>query len=264
METYTASFSDQVARLLASRRLIDVSVVVDQHYPCFQQESQEFLLIAQNRPGPGPEGYRGPYLETIMIADDHTGTHCDSPAHQIPPIGSGLPGAGSASSITVEQLDLRRMMGPACVIDCTDLLDQVDRTSKRSPIITREKVEAWEEAHGQLQEGDIVLFRTTWTDLYYKEFPDGLKFTRHHPAPDGRTMEYLVERGVPLVGIDALGLGMFEDDYEPHIIAMSAEMIIVEKLIRLTELPPRGAFFLFLPLKVKGASGGLGRAIAFV
>ena len=264
MGTHEATFADKLAELLGTKKLIDISVIVDRHYPCFQQESQEFLLIKLNVPGPGPAGYKGPYLETAMVTDDHTGTHCDSPSHQIPPVESGLPNAGPMSSVTVEQLDLRKMMGPACVIDCTDLLAQVDRSVQHSPIITREKIEAWEKEHGELKKGDIVLFRTTWTDRYYKEFPEGLQFTRHHPAPNGRTVEYLVQKGIPLVGLDALGFGMFEDDYEPHVVAMRAGMIILEKLIRLTELPPRGAFFMFLPLKVKGASGGLGRAIAFV
>ncbi len=264
MNAQATRWAESLAELLASKKLVDISVIVDTHYPCFQQESQEFFLIVQNRPGPGPLGYRGPHLETIMITDDHTGTHCDSPAHQIAPLDSGLPNAGAESSITVEQLDLTKMMGAACVIDCTDLLAEVDRSVNHSPIITREKVQAWEAEHGEIKPGEIVLFRTTWTDLYYKEFPEGLKFTRHHPAPNGRTMEYLVEKGVPLVGLDTLGLGMYEDDYEPHIVAMRAKMIIVEKLIRLGELPPRGAFFMFLPIKVKGASGGLGRAVAFV
>ncbi len=264
MATSEPTFADKLAELLASKRLIDISVIIDRYYPCFQQESQQFFLMKQNVAVPGKEGYRGPYLETVMITDDHTGTHCDTPSHQVPLPEGGLPNAGPMSSFTVEQLDLRKLMGPAAVIDCTDLLSQVDRSVNRSPIITREKIEAWEKEHGDLHPGDVVLFRTTWTDLYYREFPEGLQFTRHHPAPNGRTMEYLAQKGVPLVGLDALGMGMFQDDYEPHVAAMRHGMILVEKLIRLTELPPRGAFFLFLPLKVKGASGGLGRAVAFV
>ena len=39
---------------------------------------------------------------------------------------------------------------------------------------------------------------------------------------------------------------------------------LMEQIALLGELPPRGAFFMFLPIKVKGASGGLGRAVAFV
>jgi kynurenine formamidase len=259
-----ATPADTLASLIGSRRVVDLSVIVDQFYPAFQQESQEFLMIPTHVAGPGPLGYRGPMYETIMIHDDHTGTHCDAPAHQVPTVESGLPNAGPMGKVTVEQLDPRQMMGPACVIDCTDLLEQVDRSVRRSPIITREKVQAWEKQYGELRKDDIVLFRTTWTDLYYKEFPEGLRFTRHHPAPNGRTMEYLVERGVKLVGLDTLGIGMFQDDYEPHLVAGHAGMIVVEKLTNLSELPPRGAFFIFLPWKVKRASGGLGRAIALV
>jgi kynurenine formamidase len=243
---------------------VDLSVIVDQFHPAFQQESQEFLMIPNHVAGPGPLGYRGPMYEVIMVHDDHTGTHCDSPSHQVPRMESGLPTAGPMGKVTVEQLDPRQMMGAACVIDCVDLLAQVDRSVQRSPVITRERIQDWEKQHGELHKDEIVLFRTTWTDLYYKQFPDGLQFTRHHPAPNGRTMEYLVEKGIKLVGLDTLGIGMFQDDYEPHLVAGHAGMIVVEKLTNLSELPPRGAFFLFLPWKVKGASGGLGRAVAIV
>jgi kynurenine formamidase len=264
MDSTQALPAAALEKIVGSERVVDLSVIVDQFYPAFQQESQEFLMIPQNVPGPNPQGYRGPSYEVIMIHDDHTGTHCDSPSHQLPSVESGLPNASPMAKVTVEQLEPRQMMGTACVIDCTDLLAQVDRSTSLSPIITREKVEAWEKEHGALQKGDIVLFRTDWTDLYYKQFPEGLLFTRHHPSPNGRTMEYLVEKGVKLVGVDTLGLGMFQDDYEPHLVAMKAGMIIVEKLTRLGELPTRGAFFIFLPVKIKGAGGGIGRAIAIV
>jgi kynurenine formamidase len=38
----------------------------------------------------------------------------------------------------------------------------------------------------------------------------------------------------------------------------------VEILTNLGDLPVRGAFFVFLPLKISGSSGGPGRAIALV
>ena len=264
MEAVQPATAEALAELIGSRRIVDLSVIVDQFYPAFQQESQEFLMIPTHIPGPTPHGYRGPMYEVVMIHDDHTGTHCDSPSHQVPPIESGFPNASPIAKVTVEQLEPRQMMGPACVIDCTDLLREVDRSVRRSPIISRERIEAWERQYGEIKKNDVVLFRTTWTDLYYKQFPEGLLFTRHHPAPNGRTIEYLVQKGIRLVGLDALGLGMFQDDYEPHLAAMKAGMIIVEKLTNLSELPPRGSYFLFLPWKVKGAGGGLGRAIAFV
>ena len=153
--------ADALSAIIQSRKIVDLSVIVDQFYPAFQPESQEFLMVPTHVPGPGPLGYRGPMYETIMVHDDHTGTHCDAPAHQVPPIESGLPNAGPMATVTVEQLEPRHMMGPACVIDCTDLLVEVDRSVPRSPLITREKVEAWEKQHGSpVSEHNVVLTTT--------------------------------------------------------------------------------------------------------
>src|SRR5207249_1571978 len=112
-----AAPADALGAIIHSRNIVDLSVIVDQFYPAFQPESQEFLMVSTHVPGPGPLGYRGPMYETIMIHDDHTGTHCDAPAHQVPPVESGLPNAGPMGKVTVEQLDPSHMMGPACVID---------------------------------------------------------------------------------------------------------------------------------------------------
>jgi kynurenine formamidase len=39
-------------------------------------------------------------------------------------------------------------------------------------------------------------------------------------------------------------------------------MLFVEALAGLAQLPPRGAFFLFLPLRLSGGTGAPGRALA--
>ena len=41
-------------------------------------------------------------------------------------------------------------------------------------------------------------------------------------------------------------------------------MMYVELLANLRDVPARGAFFIFLPIKIKGGSAGPGRAIALV
>ena len=41
-------------------------------------------------------------------------------------------------------------------------------------------------------------------------------------------------------------------------------MMYIELLANLRKLPPRGAYFIFLPIKVEGASAGPGRAIGLV
>ncbi len=41
-------------------------------------------------------------------------------------------------------------------------------------------------------------------------------------------------------------------------------MLFLELLANLRRLPPRGALFIFLPLKIEGGSAGPGRAIALL
>jgi kynurenine formamidase len=41
-------------------------------------------------------------------------------------------------------------------------------------------------------------------------------------------------------------------------------MMYVELLANLKQVPPRGAFFIFLPIKIQGGSAGPGRAIAII
>ena len=49
-----------------------------------------------------------------------------------------------------------------------------------------------------------------------------------------------------------------------HQEGLSRGLRYVEILTNLDKLPTRGAFFVFLPLKIAGSSGGPGRAIAFL
>jgi kynurenine formamidase len=73
-----------------------------------------------------------------------------------------------------------------------------------------------------------------------------------------------VKRGIHHVGCDFPSFGQIQNDEGPHWIALENEMVIVEKLINLSQLPPRGAFYIFLPLRIENGTGSPGRAIAIV
>ena len=70
------------------------------------------------------------------------------------------------------------------------------------------------------------------------------------------TIRLLLDRGVRHVGVDTPSLGMIQDDNTPHWEALGNGMICTENSVTL-EIPPRGAFYIFLPIKVKGGTGGL-------
>jgi kynurenine formamidase len=95
-------------------------------------------------------------------------------------------------------------------------------------------------------------------------YPEGFGYDRSHPAPGGDAIEHLHKRGVRHIGIDARGIGLLQDDNSPHWAALGRGMVATENLTNLGELPVRGAFFVFLPHKFLGATGGLGRAIALI
>jgi kynurenine formamidase len=250
--------------LIKAARLIDLSVTTGENQPSSPPEGQRFGQYMMNT----YDWPRGKFLEYVQVHDDHTGTHCDAPSHMIPPPGSGLPHAGEQGNVFVHQLDLNAMIGPAVVVDVRPLIGTVPKGNKthlaRSPVITRAFLEQWETVNGAFAPGDIVLFRTDWSDLYFRPYPDGFLYDRSHPAPGADAIELLHERGVRHIGIDGRGIGLMQDDYSPHWAALGYGMIATENLTNLGLLPVRGAVFIFLPHKFEGATGGMGRAIALV
>jgi len=250
--------------LIKSATLIDLSVMTGENQPSSPPEGQRFAQYMMNT----YTWPRGKFLEYVQVHDDHTGTHCDAPSHMIPPPGSGLPHAGDWGTVTIDQLDLNEMIGAAVVVDVRPLINTVPKGANthlaESPVITRAFLENWEAQNGRFQKGEIVLFRTDWSDLYFRPYPEGFAYDRSHPAPGADAIELLHERGIRHIGIDGRGIGLMQDDYSPHWAALGHGMIATENLTNLGKLPVRGAVFIFLPHKFQGATGGMGRAIALL
>jgi len=86
------------------------------------------------------------YWNTIRLGE-HTGTHFDAPVHWI--TGKDLP------DNTCETIPVRRLVGPACVIDVT-----VEVAKNPDFLLMPEHVAAWEKQHGTIPRGAWVLLRT--------------------------------------------------------------------------------------------------------
>lgn len=254
----------QFADLIRNATVVDLSVTTSDNLPCSPPEGQrpaQFLMNWYTWP-------RGPYKEFVQIHDDHTGTHVDAPSHFTPVADTELEHATEFGSVTIEQIPLGQLMGPACVVDVRPLTEGYPRGEtthlRESPVIGETYLKEWESEHGEFEEDEIVLFYTGWSDSYYVPYPEGFRYDRSHPAPSPDAIVHLYERGVRHIGIDARGIGLMQDDCTPHWAALGRGMIASENLTNLGRLPTRGAFFVFLPHKFAGATGGLGRAIAFV
>lgn len=94
--------------------------------------------------------------------------------------------------------------------------------------------------------------------------PEGTGFLKDWPGLDGEAAEYLVEKGVSLVGCDTLAVDAFGSEDNPaHYALLGNEVYVVENLKNLGVLPP-WSLFVALPLKVKRGSSSPVRAVALV
>jgi kynurenine formamidase len=84
------------------------------------------------------------------------------------------------------------------------------------------------------------------------------------PTPGIPALQLLLDRGVTTIGLDGVSVGASHEGVPPHVFGLGRGMMYVELLANLKEVPPRGAFFIFLPIKIQGGSAGPGRAVALV
>ena len=264
-----------LSSLLMRQQIVDLTLTLGENLPAtwpthmpFQHKTWNYFVDRPDEIAPLYCRF-GPYQARWVLMDEHIGTHCDAPNHFIPAPDSGLQNAGEAGEVSVDLLDLSQLIGPAAVIAVTM---PEDGAAGRSPVIGADAIGAWETLHGEIRAGEVVLFNTGW-DRHYQPGGAGLNYCYHPvitgktpgwPAPDAAAMELLISRGVRCVGIDAPSMGAVEDGGPVHLVGLSAGAVFVEMLTRLAELPPRGAQFVFLPLKLRGGTGSPGRAIALL
>ena len=242
----------------------DLSLLVAADRPCVWPVGMTPLAVVPT----ASFGHAGRHRDMLVI-DEHTGTQWDAPAHFVPPPDSGLPGAGPMGLVTGEKVPAWQFCGEACVIDVTALRDRAE--PGMSALIGPEVVREWEHTHRPLGPGDIVLFRSGYTDAYYKAFPEGDRFVAAAlkkqapgwPAPTPQTIEYLAGRGVMTLGLDGASMGPLPDlAVATHQAGGKRGMIWVECATNLASLPTTGAFFAILAAKHAGGSGGECRCVA--
>ncbi len=252
-----------IADLMGSTKWVDLSLIVSNDHPSYPFS----MPFRHSRWANHTDQW--PYYTAWWAIDEHTGTHFDAPAHFVPPPDSGREHAGPAGLITSEQVGLDQLRGPACVIDVRHLLDQAE--NGKSPMIEPDEIERFEREHGTIEPGAVVLFWTGWDQKYLEGdagrgyFEDPLLGrSPGWTSPTVESSELLLSRGVLLMGTDSASIGSVDDGVRTHVAGLSQGMAFVEALTNLDEVPPRGAYFIFLPVKVRGGSGGPGRAVALV
>ena len=195
------------------------------------------------------------YASYQFTAAEHGGTHLDAPIHF------------AEGRLTVDQVPLSALMGPATVVDITahvtpDYLVSVDDLT------------AWETTHGEIPAGAVLLIRTGWaarwsdrtaylgTDL----FGEAAVANLHFPGIGEAAARWLVDaRDISAVGIDTPSIDRGQSsDFRAHVIFYGENIVGFENVADLSELPATGSYVVALPIKIEGGSGGPLRIVAFV
>jgi arylformamidase len=205
-------------------RLIDISLPITSRLPRWPGDPPIQMETFLDFPD---DGVRASSLSFSL----HTGTHIDAPLHHLPDGGD------------VDGLDLASLIGPVAVIDVGDV----------------ERVTAGVLGdHLGAEAPDRLLVKTLnsagWSSA--TEFnPDFVAFTRD-------AAEWIVERGIRLVGVDYLSVQSFHDpDPDVHVILLEEGVVILEGLdLSRVDVALRHEL-LCLPLRIRGAEGGPCRAV---
>jgi arylformamidase len=165
--------------------------------------------------------------ESRVDMDVHTGTHIDAPLHMV------------KNGETFETISLEKLVGTCKVFDVTNVDDKISKNDI---------------AHLDIQENDFVLFKTK------NSFDEAFNFEFIYVAEDAA--QYLAEKKVRGVGIDALGVERSQPGHPTHKTLFGNNIIIIEGL-RLKDVPEGQYFMVAAPLKLVGTDAAPARVLLF-
>lgn len=205
-------------------RIYDVSLTITPSMPTWPGDSPlEFQRSSKIEAGDSAN-------VTRIGMSVHTGTHVDAPYHFL------------SDGKTVEHLPLNHLTGRAYVLHLPDVDLITAEVIKNADIPTRTR---------------RVLFKTR-NSTYWSQGEQDFQPDFVGISQDGA--EYLVNRGIKLVGIDYLSVAPYRQSKHTHEVLLQAGVIIVEGL-DLSEVS-QGRYTLYcLPLKLAGSDGAPARVI---
>ena len=166
--------------------------------------------------------------ETLITMHSHTGTHIDAPEHFL------------GNKVTIDQIDLKRLIGQCKVLDLTKIEDK----------ITNADLEKFD-----IQPNDIILLKTKNSNLNATE-----KFDSNFVYLEKSGAKFLADKKIKCVGIDYLGIERNQPNHETHKILLENNMLIIEGL-RLKEANDYQYMFYCLPILMENLDAAPARAI---
>jgi len=226
-------------------QVIHLSHVIDIDIPQWSGDPiVEFETVAELN----NDGY---YLRRFSLGE-HSATHLNAP------------NSFHSSAVGIDQYPAQSLVVPAVVID-------IRQATAVNPdyALTIADVLAWEEEHGEISPGCVVILNTGWQ----KKWLDKSAFLNHDsqgiahfPGFGSDATQFLLdERQIAGVGIDTHGVDPGQDNsFAINRLVLEQPRIVLENLTNLDQLPPKGTTLAIAPLRLRGGSGSPVGVLAFV
>jgi arylformamidase len=160
----------------------------------------------------------------------HSGTHLDAPLHFL------------ADGFDVTGLDLETLIGPALLIDVSDV--QVVNAALLETLSIP-------------QDTERLLIKTSNSQLWSENNTD---FNPDFVAVSNSGAKWIVERGIQLVGVDYLSVAPYGNSGPTHRTLLQAGVIPVEGL-NFNGVKEGEYHLICLPIKLEGCEGAPARAV---
>ena len=193
------------------------------------------------------------YFSRRISLPEHFATHIDAPAHF------------AKGGWTVDEIPPDRLIGPLVLVDIS-----AKCKTNSDYLLSMEDVAAWEQAHGRVPAGAIIVARTGWASRWdsmsdYRGVA-GEGGTMHFPGFSLDAVKFLVEsRRIYGLGIDTLGVDNGpSQDFPVHRYTSVHNVYHLENVADLSAVPASGAILIASPAKLEGGSGGPVRIFALL
>lgn len=167
----------------------------------------------------------GDYYESRLDIDMHCGTHIDAPLHML------------KSGDSIEKYELSKFIGKCKLYDLTHIDEH----------ITRKDIEFLD-----IHQDEIIIFKTK--NSYDSKYNPKFVYIEEDAA------NYLVEKKIKTIGIDAMSIERDKKDHPAHKIILGAGIGIIEDMM-LKDVSQGEYFLSALPLNIKYADASPIRAV---
>lgn len=176
------------------------------------------------------------FLEKKITLYSHTGTHIDAPAHLL------------KGHNTLDMLAIEHFYGPAFLLNFADFTAKSIEIKELEPY--REKIQA----------AEFLLLYTGWSRYWGSE-----KYFADYPVLSLEAAHWLSSFNLKGFGLDTISADTVDSqEYPVHKALLQKNIIIIENLANMVELPCRDFDFSCFPLSFADADGSPVRAVAFL